>query len=69
MRIAHPVRTKVGVTMKTKLRDASTKRRLMSLVTDMAAAEVYVGRLNIQVRSLAGEYGVATVEPEDALIG
>ena len=52
--------------MKTKLRDASTKRRLMSLVTDMAAAEAYVARLNIQVRSLAEEYGVAPVEPEDA---
>jgi hypothetical protein len=40
----------------------------MSLVTDMAAAEAYVARLNIQVRSLALEYGVAP-EPEDVLIG
>ncbi len=55
--------------MKTKLRDASTKRRLMALVTDMAAAEGYVARLSIQVRSLALEYGIAPVEPEEALIG
>ena len=31
--------------------------------------QAYVARLNIQVRSLAEEYGVATVEPEEALIG
>ena len=42
----------------------------MSLVTDMAAAEAYVARLNIRLwnMSLALEYGVAPVEPEDALI-
>ncbi len=57
------------VSARPRLRDAPTKRRLMSLVTDMAAAEAYVARLNIQVRSLALEYGVAPVEPEDVLIG
>ncbi len=55
--------------MKSKLRDASTKRRLMALVTDMAAAEAYVARLNVQVRSMAEAYGVQTVAPEDAIVG